>query len=84
MNEDLKERVWDVFEDCLPNLCYIGRTRSLLSGLLQSSSTLTELISKLEDEVRRIENPSLRTDVRILVGKLSLRMRNEGRQVCFQ
>ena len=77
MEDEAREWVWDTFADCLPNLCYINRTRELLSNMIPLSSDIEELVSRLKAEAERTRNPSFKTDIRILLGKLSSRPRNE-------
>jgi len=58
--------IWTAFEDVAPNLCYIHRTREFLEDLLEETEDTGHLLELLEVELARIENPSFRTDMRIL------------------
>ncbi len=70
MDEDGCRRAWSAFADVVPSLCYIGRTREMLANLLEESSNVQDLISRLEDRMADVENPSLRTDLKILKQRL--------------
>jgi hypothetical protein len=70
MEDDFRSRIWELFEDAAPNLCYIGRTRETLSRLLEESESEGDLAVMLDAEMQREENASLRTDLKILKGRL--------------
>jgi hypothetical protein len=62
--------IWTAFEDVAPNLCYIQRTRDLLDALLEEAWSARQLSKMLEDELAGLDNPSFRTDIRILRDRL--------------
>jgi hypothetical protein len=62
--------IWTAFEDVAPNLCYIQRTRDLLEALMEEAGSAEQLSSMLDDELAELDNPSFRTDIRILGDRL--------------
>jgi hypothetical protein len=62
--------IWTAFEEVAPNLCYIQRTRDLLEALMEEAVSVEQLSNMLEDELAEFDNPSFRTDIRILGGRL--------------
>ena len=67
--------VWTVFEEVAPNLCYIQRSRELLENLMGEAEDAESLLERLGDELAETDNPSFRTDIRILRERLEKRKR---------
>jgi hypothetical protein len=70
MDERDASRVWTQFEEVAPNLCYISRVRKLLGDLAAEAGTPDDLLSRLDRAIPAEENPSLRTDLKILMERL--------------
>lgn len=70
MDKVMESAIWASFEDAAPNLCYIERTRELLGGLIEKSAGVGELLEGLEGAMTETGNPSLRTDLKILIGRI--------------
>lgn len=70
MDEKNMSRIWVVFEEVAPNLCYIGRTRDMLENLLAKAEDCADLLGKLDRVILEEENPSFGTDLKILMGRL--------------
>ncbi len=70
-----RSNIWNVFRDVAPNLCYISRTRRRLNDLLDRSKDEETLFSMLDEDISREENPSFRTDLKILKGAVERHMK---------
>ena len=64
------EIIWIAFDEVAPNLCYIQRTRDLLNSLMEKAGNAGQLSQMLEDELTELDNPSFRTDIKILRDRL--------------
>jgi hypothetical protein len=71
--------VWSVFEEVAPNLCYIQRTRELLGDQMDKAEDAEDLLGLLGDEQAQMDNPSFKTDLRILRERLDKRSRSRWR-----
>ncbi len=76
MDEGKASGIWSVFEEVAPNLCYIARTRELLSDLVCGAEGLDELLDGLRDAMAETDNASLRTDLKILEERLQRRRKS--------
>ena len=70
VDEDSCSRVWSAFADAAPNLCYMGKVRGLLAGLLDKAKDMGDLIQGLESAMAETESASFRTDLKILKQRL--------------
>jgi hypothetical protein len=70
MEEEERSVVWAAFEGVAPNLCYINRTREALVELLDAAGGVGELLAALDGTMRQADNPSFRTDLKILIERL--------------
>ncbi|MHC1628461.1 MAG: hypothetical protein ACXQTI_06515 [Candidatus Nezhaarchaeales archaeon] len=60
----------DVLMDCKPYLTHWREVESLIKRLLEESSDILDVCSKLEVIANEEKDPTLKTDLRILLSKL--------------
>ena len=70
MDETEESGIWTAFEEVAPNLCYIARTRETLSDLVSRSGNMNVLLESIRSLMVSVENPSFRTDLKILGERL--------------
>lgn len=64
------EEVRQALEDCKPYLTNWRAIEELLNDLLAESSSINSVIEDLEERATEESDPTLRTDIRILVSRL--------------
>ncbi|RLF04045.1 MAG: hypothetical protein DRJ60_07670 [Thermoprotei archaeon] len=69
-NVNLIDDVLDALVDCKPYLVHWKEIESLIKKLLEESSDILDICSKLENLANKEEDPTLKTDLRILLSKL--------------
>ncbi len=68
----------EILERCKPYLVNLRRVEEIINELKEKISGIQELNFKLKEELMKAEDPTLKTDLRILISELEAELKRRA------